>query len=77
MGKHGVGVSAVGLDLAESLGHVCCMCHGPRGSHGAKAGRLGHEEGMCFWDTLITQEQGRKLCRSYKLHLATDFNMKE
>lgn len=53
MGKHGAGVSAVGLDLAESLGHVCRVGRGPRGSHDVKAGRLGHEEGMCFWDTLI------------------------
>lgn len=57
----GWGVPAVGLDLAESLGHVCCMCHGPRGFHGVKAGRLGHEGGgMCFWDTLINTRGGRE-----------------
>lgn len=61
MGKRGVGVPAVGLDLAESLGHVCCMCHGPRCSHGVKAGSLGHEGGgMCFWDTLINTRGGRE-----------------
>lgn len=38
-GKAWVGVSAVGLDLAESLGQVYCMCYGPRGSHNVKARR--------------------------------------
>lgn len=38
-GKAWVGVSAVGLDLAESLGQVYCMCCGPRGSHDVKARR--------------------------------------
>jgi hypothetical protein len=58
MGKNGVGVSAVGLDLAESLGHVRRMCCGLRGSHNVKARTLGHEEGMCFWDTLINTRGG-------------------
>lgn len=42
-GRSGVGVSAVCLDLAGSLGHVCrCMCCGQRGPHRVKAGRSGY-----------------------------------
>ena len=70
-------VSAVYLDLAGSLGHVCpCMCCGQSGPTEERLGDQRMDESMCFRDTLINTGRGAgNSCRSYNLHLATDFNI--
>lgn len=79
-GSSGLGLSAVCLDLAGSLRHVCLwLCCGPRGPHGVKPGGSGYRWRHVFLRYINKHRKKKKTnsCRSYNPHLATDLNMRD